>query len=79
MTFFQGKLTFSLAHVSDDKGSRSRKSNTDTGYACLGSLGSMIDPIHHHTAQGAKTSTAIIVVTIAAPVMFVVTVACVIC
>ncbi len=35
----------------------------------------MIDPLHHHTAQGAKASAAIIVVTIGAPAMFAVAVA----
>jgi hypothetical protein len=70
MTLCQCKLTFSLAHVSDDKGSSSRNSNTVTSWAYLGPLGSMIDPLHHHTAQGIIASAAIIVVTIAAPATF---------
>jgi hypothetical protein len=81
MTLCQCKLAFSLAHVSDDKGSRSINSITDTVCAFLGSLGSMttnkIDPLHHHTAQGAKRSAAIIVATIAAPAMLTVAFACV--
>jgi hypothetical protein len=81
MTLCQSKLTFSLAHVSDGKGSRSRNSNTDTGCTFLGSLGSMttnrIDPLHHQVAQGAEASIAIIMVTIVAPLMFAVAVACV--
>jgi hypothetical protein len=81
MTLCQNnKLTFSLAHVSTDKDSRSRNSSTDNGCAYLGSLGSMmmthkIDPLHDHTAQGAMASAAIIIVTIVAPAMFTVAVA----
>jgi hypothetical protein len=74
MTLCQGKLTFSLARVSNDKGSKSRNSNTDIDCAFLGSLGSMttnkIDLLHYHSAQGAKASAAIIIVTIVAPAIF---------
>jgi hypothetical protein len=37
----------------------------------------MIDPLHDHTAQGAMASAAIIIVTIVAPAMFAVAVACI--
>jgi hypothetical protein len=81
MTLCQYKLNISLAHVSDDKCSRSINSNTDTGCPYLGSLHSMktnhIDLLHYHSAQGAIASAAIIVVTIIAPAMLAVNVACI--
>ncbi len=79
ITFFQNKLTLSLANASNEKDSRNRNSNTDTGFTFLGSFGSMItnkiDLLHYHSAQGAEVCIAIIIVTIVAPAMFTVAVA----
>ncbi len=79
MTLCQAKLTFSLAYVSDDKGSRSINSYADTGCPYFGSLHNMktnkIDLLHYHSAQGAIASATIIIFSNVAPAMFAVAVA----
>ncbi len=81
MTLCQNKLTLSLANASNEKGSRNRNSNTDTDCTFLGSFGNMItnkiDLLHYHSALGDEASIAIIIVTIVAPPIFAVAIACV--